>query len=433
MNGDNMGILIRNARFIVSPLENYEISILENKNIFIEDNKIECIGDECGDKKDIVIDSSKHVVVPGLINAHTHAAMVFLRGSLPDAEFWEWLPRIIDIEEKLVNKKLVFHASRLACLEMLANGIVGFIDMYYHPLETLKACQEYGLFIATGPVYKNEKRQQVEEFYKEAKKYRNHIPIVNIHSLYSQPEEELLEAHTFSLEKNIHLQIHVSETRKEVFLLKKKTGSWPVEYMYKKKLLDKNTILVHANWLTSTELEYVAEKRSYMVTCPHTSMRLAEAGFTPVYEALEKGIILGIGTDGSSGDRYNILDEMKELVLLYRHNYWDTRLSIKYVYPRLVLNNYKIIGIEGGIIKPGYPAHITLLRIDPIKHTPLKKDNVLARLILSSEFYVDYTIINGIIRYDSSLFEEYIDKVRNSLQYIERVADKIDYEKGVAK
>jgi len=305
--------------------------------------------------------------------------------------------------------------------------------MYYYPLETLKACQEYGLFIATGPIYKKEKRQQIEKFYREARKYRNHIPIVNIHSLYSQPEEELLEAHAFSLEKNIRLQIHVSETRKEVFMLKKKTGFWPVEYMYKKKLLDKNTILVHANWLTSTELEYVAEKRSYIVTCPHTSMRLAEAGFTPVYEALEKGIILGIGTDGSSGDRYNILDEMKELALFYRHNYWDTRLSIKYVYSHLVLNNYKIVGVKGGIIKPRYPAHITLLRIDPIKHTPLKKDNVLARLILSSEFYVDYTIIDGIIRYDSSLFEEYIDKVKNSLQYIERVADKIDYEKGVAK
>ncbi|MCD6301233.1 MAG: amidohydrolase family protein [Staphylothermus sp.] len=428
-----MGILIRNARFIVSPLENYELSILENKNIFIENNKIECIDDNCGNKTDIVIDASNHIVIPGFINAHTHAAMVFLRGALPDAEFWEWMPRITDIEKKLITKELVFHASRLACLEMLVNGIVGFIDMYYHPFETLEACQKYGLYIASGPIYSHEKRKQIEEFYREAGRYQNHIPLVNIHSLYSQTEEDILEAHYYSLENNMRLQIHVSETRREVFLLKKKTGHWPVEYMYRKKLLDKNTILAHANWLTSTELEYVAEKGSYIVTCPHTTMRLAEAGFTPIYEALEKGVVVGIGTDGSSGDRYNVLDEIKELVLLYRHNYWDTRLKIKYVYPRLILNNYKIFRIKGGIIKPKYPAHLALLRINPIKHTPLKRDNLLARLVLSGEFRVDYTIINGIIKYDINNLEQYLDDIKTSLVYIEKISESIDYEKGAVK
>ncbi len=424
-------ILIKNARIVIGIKQNYDVEIRTNVDILVEDGKITCIGQECNKPRGIeVIDASRHLVIPGLINGHTHAAMVFLRGSLPDHEFWDWLPRIIDIEEEIVSPELIRNASRLACIEMLFSGIIGFIDMYYYPEETIKACSQLGLYVLTGPVLGN--HVNLQYYISLMRKYPRYKPIINVHSLYSVDEETLLKAAELAKSYELPLNIHVSETRREVYMVKEKTGKWPVEYMNEIGLLGDKTILIHLNWLLSSEIYLIKESGSSVVVCPHSGMRLATAGFAPVYELLHEGVKLTVGTDGSSGDRIDIIEEIRQLILLYRHNYWDTRLRVEWVVPRIILNGYRIAGISGGYIEEGAPANLSLLRIIPYRHEPVVESNALSVLVLTNGFNADYTIIDGEIVLGDDNRDKLLEEASSIAEWIrENISNLIDYREGV--
>ncbi len=388
-------ILIKHAKYIVTPDERGEgTDILQDKDILVENGVITCITSSCGEtspRGSIRINADKYVVMPAMINCHTHAAMKIFKGSLPDMEFWEWLDKIVKIERKIITKELVYQGSKLASIEMLLNGIIGFIDMYYYPDETVKAASEYGLLVKTGP-YRLDNAYAVLS---SIKNYPNGYPIINIHSLYKNDPRIIDKMYALAEEQGLPIHIHVSETRREVYLIRRETGKWPIQYMYSNGWLNKNVILAHLNWVLSSEIPLIREKNAKVVNCPHSAMRLAEAGFCPVYEILREGIILGVGTDGSSGDRYNLLDEIRMMLLLYRHNYWDTRLKLPYLFSKIMVNSYRIFGIKGGLIKPGWPAHLSLFKIDVVRHRPLGTSNLLASLILSGGAEADYVMING--------------------------------------
>jgi len=424
-------ILIRNARFIIGVKQNYDICIRSNADILIEDGKITCIGKECNKPRGTeVIDASNHLIIPGLINGHTHAAMVFLRGSLPDHEFWNWLSRIISIEEKILSPKLIYDASRLACIEMLFSGTIGFIDMYYYPEETIKACSQLGLYVLAGPIPVND--ADLQYYISLARNYPRYKPIINVHSLYSVDEESLVKAVKLAKRYELPLNIHVSETRREVYMIKEKTGKWPVEYMSEIGLLGNKTILVHLNWLLSSEIYLLKESGSSVVVCPHSGMRLATAGFAPVYELLREGVKLTVGTDGSSGDRIDVIEEIRQLILLYRHNYWDTRLGVEWVVPRIILNGYKIAGIDGGYVEEGAPANLSLLRIIPYRHEPIVESNALSVLALTNCFHADYTIIDGEIVLGDANRDELLEEASSIAEWIrENISNLIDYREGI--
>ncbi len=425
-------MVIENARYVVTPTHGLGLKIYEHTDIVIEDGLIQCIGrhGQCqASRGALKIDAAKHIVVPAMINTHTHAAMYYLKGSLPDHEFWEWLPRIISIEEKTITPRLAYMAGRAACIEQLFNGIIGFIDMYYHPVETAKACTSLGMTVATGPVVTDP--DSAEEVLSRLNGMERVKPILNIHSLYLYEEEVLQRLMEYAREKNLIKHIHISETRREVYQIRKKTGKWPVEYMYTKGWLDNKTILVHLNWVMSHEIEYIAAAESMVSVCPHTSMRLAEAGFTPVYEMLEKNIVLSVGTDGSSGDRFSILEEIRDLILLYRHNYWDTRLKTIWIYPRVVINGYRMIGLRGGYIEEEEPANIAVLKINPVRHRPLTKSNVVSILLLTGGFYADYVIADGEVILGDDNRNILLDEITEITEKIEEdVSSKIDYYGG---
>lgn len=424
-------VLIRNARFIVGVKQDYDIYIKCNADILVEDGRIKCIGEKCNKPSGTeVIDASNYLVIPGLINGHTHVAMVFLRGSLPDHEFWDWLPRIMGIEEKIVSPKLVYNASRLACIEMLFSGTIGFIDMYYYPEETIKACSQLGLYVLAGPTSVN--NADLQYYVSLTSNYPRYKPIINIHSLYSVDEETLVKAIRLAKKYGLPLNIHVSETRREIYMIKEKTGKWPVEYMNEIGLLGSKTILVHLNWLLSNEIYLIKESGSSVVVCPHSSMRLATAGFAPVYELLREGVKLTVGTDGSSGDRIDVIEEIRQLILLYRHNYWDTRLRVEWIVPRIILNGYRIAGIGGGYIEEDAPANLSLLRIIPYKHEPIVESNALSILVLTNGFHADYTIIDGEIVLGDNNRDELLEEASSIAEWIRgNISDLIDYREGI--
>ncbi|ABN69329.1 amidohydrolase [Staphylothermus marinus F1] len=420
---------IRNARFIITPNDLNNTIIYERKDIIVENGVITCIGDHCSKPRgSLVIDASKQVVTPAYINAHTHAGTSFLRGSIPDHEYWDLIKTQKVIEEKLLTPELVFHSSRLSCAEMLLNGIIGFIDMYHYPEETIKACIDLGLYVSTGPIMPVE--EELKLFLSKFKNVDRVFPIINIPNMNYSRLEELDNIFSLAKKYGLKIQLHVSETRREVFLFKKYTEHWPIEYLYKNKLLGENVYLVNPNWVSSTELEYISEERASIILCPHRSMRLAIGGFAPVYEAIRKNIPLTVGTGDFTGDKINILSEIRELLLLYRHYYKDTRLRLGATYSYVVLNGYRVMGIKGGYIKEGYPANLVVYDIDALKNTPLHSGNLLSRFILGNGFIPHYIVVDGHIIYDSSKHDELVKRLEDSIVYLEHISQRINYETG---
>ncbi len=425
-------VFIRDASFIVATRDDYEVEIHTDKSILVEDGIMTCIGDsiDCSPPRgSYVIDGRGRIVAPAPVNAHTHVAMYYLRGSLPDSEFWDWIERIMYLERETISPKLVYYSSLLGCMEMLLNGVVGFIDMYYYPVETARACTSLGLTAMLGPASSD--LGVIGDELSILESMEGVIPILNIHSLYLYDEEVLSRLFEYARLHGLRKHIHVSETRGEIYKIWRKTGHWPVEYMYLKDWLDDGTILVHLNWVMSHEVEYIAEKGAMAVFCPQSSMKLAEAGFAPVYELLSKGVLASVGTDGSSGDRFNVLEEVKQLILLYRHNYWDTRLRVEWVYPRIIINGFRIMGLDGGLVEEGRPAYLAVYGIDRVRNNPLTPSNIVPVMIFSDHPRVDYVITpNGLI-YSPERYEPLMKQVDEALDWLmNNAVARIDYREG---
>ena len=330
--------------------------------------------------------------------------MVIFRGFADDYELTEWLTRVWRVEEGL-DRDTVYLATKAACYEMLLSGITGFIDMYPYYEEVVRASSEVGLRVATGPICGFDVCLDVKDL-----GYSRFIPIINVHSLYTLPINEVVKCFSYASRKGLLVHIHVSETRKEVFEIKKRTGKFPVELMGSLGILNDKTLLVHLNWVTSWEVDMISRANSKVSVCPTSSMKLANSGFTPVYELSSKGVIVGLGTDGAcSANRLDMIEEMRQLVLLYRHNYWDVRLKAKDSLTYATLNGYRILGIKGGIIGVGYIADIVAINM---KNPWLKpKLNPLSLVVYTAcRSDIDYVIIEGEVKVSPDIKEELIAK-----------------------
>ena len=385
----SQSILLRNCRYLITCDEAGRVIVRENTDVLVEDGVITSVGHNITPPSGCDrLRLENHVVLPGLVNAHTHAAMNVLRGYADNEELHDWLARVWEAEKKL-SRDIVYKASLLACYEMLLSGVTCFQDMYYYPEETVRACSSVGMRVRTGPLC-GEGRSL--SFPAETPLFK---PVVNIHSLYAVPLETVLRCFEEASRRGVDVHIHVSETRREVFEVRGKTGRFPVELLGKLGVLGENVVLVHLNWVTSWEADLIAEKNASVVVCPSSSMKLANSGFTPVYEFLKKNVRIGIGTDGAcSANRLDILGEMRQLVLLYRHNYWDTRVRAEHAFRMATLEGYRIMRFKAGVIKPGFEADIVAVSLRRPWMKPTK--NPLSLLVYSSlPGDVDYVIVRG--------------------------------------
>lgn len=401
-------MLLKNCRFIITWSNEGSLQILKDVDIRIEGNRIVEIGRDLKKNSDEeVVDCSRKIVLPGVVNAHTHSPMVLLRGYCDDLELHEWLSRVWEVEKHL-NERLIEIASELAVIEMLSTGTTAFIDMYFYPHITAEVAKKYGIRAFLGPpfievLFSFDKcLRDLEDF---IRRYINDDlikPIVNVHSIYTCSLECVKKAHEIALEHDLIMHIHVSETRREVYECKKKFGKFPVEVLHELGVLSKRTHLVHLGWVTNREIELIREAGSSVTHCPVSNMKLATAGFFPFYEMITQGINVTIGTDGAASN--NCLDmfrEMKTAVLLQRNNYWDTRIKAIHVLKAATLNGYKVLGIDGGVIAPGKIADLVLLDLDSIYIQPLREDNLISNIVYSATGRdVSMVIVNGKVVYD---------------------------------
>jgi len=294
-------------------------------------------GDIRNGDSDEEFDASGKFVFPAFNNGHTHLAMTLMRGAGDGEKLQQWLDNTIFPMEQHLTPELVYRGSMLGLLEMIKTGTSSFIDMYYFAEETARAVKKAGLraTLATPitsfgtPYYKD--ANDALKIAERQLKSNDGGPVqfcVGPHSIYLCDEETLLKAKALADKYQVKLTTHVSETRKECVDCHEKTGMWPVEYLGSIGLLDRNTVLAHAAWLTKMEIKLLADSGATVIHCPTSNMKLASGGVMPLPELMAAGVKVGLGTDGaSSNNSLDMREEMKTGSLLQKSHRWDATVA----------------------------------------------------------------------------------------------------------
>ncbi|MGN6662615.1 MAG: amidohydrolase [Solirubrobacterales bacterium] len=307
-----------------------ENALLDGETIGLrcEDGLIAALGpDVTAQPGDEAIDAGGAHLVPPLVNGHTHAAMTLFRGSGGDLPLMPWLEkRIWPVEAKLEAED-VYRGARLACAEMIRGGAGRFWDMYWQPEATARAVEEMGIRAAIGaPLIDldGDGAKLRESALRSLEGLAEFGPLVAPalapHAIYTVSEESLRWIAELSAERGLPVQIHLSETEKEVQDCIAEHGCRPAFYLERLDLLNERTILAHGVWLDPDELALIAERGATVVTNPAANMKLAVGGVFPFPEARAAGARVGLGTDGAgSNDSLDLLAELKLFALVQKH------------------------------------------------------------------------------------------------------------------
>ncbi|MBI3032982.1 amidohydrolase [Candidatus Woesearchaeota archaeon] len=386
-------MLIKNCSYVVT--QNNDREILENIDILIQGTTIIKIGKNLNSKKnDVVISGKNKMVMPGLVNTHTHIGMHSLRGICDDEELPAWLDKVISAEKKFTAKQIQQNAES-ACKEMLRFGTTTFCEMY-HPIEpVLAGVKKYPIRSVLCPVL-YDFLGTIDQQFETAKRLilKKHSPLITmglgIHSIYACNQKMMIEAKQFARKHNLLTPIHIAETRKERFEVQDKYQRLPVDYLESFDFLDENTLLVHAIWLTKNEVRVIGKCRSKVSHCPISNMKLASGGTMPLMEMFENNVVVGLGTDSvASNNNMNLFEEMKVTGLLHKYHRWQPScITNQQIIDMATINGAKALSLdkEIGSIEVGKKADIIMLEIGLHLH-PIYKENVLSHLVYAASGY----------------------------------------------
>jgi 5-methylthioadenosine/S-adenosylhomocysteine deaminase len=269
-----------------------------------------------------VIDARNSIIMPGLVNAHSHTAMTLFRGLADDLPLKEWLFEVIfPAESKHLRPETVYWGSLLGCLEMIASGTTSVIDGYFFQDETVRAIHKSGLrgliaqgvidFPAPGVPNPKDNLAVAEEFIERWLDFSDLIkPGMFCHSPLTCSDETLKRAMGISRDFALPLQIHLAETSDEVSEIVSRTGERPVRYLDRLGIMDESLIVAHAIHVSDEEMECLAKRGVKVVHVPESNMKLS-SGVARVSEMMRLGLTVGLGTDGCASN--NNLDLFQEM------------------------------------------------------------------------------------------------------------------------
>jgi 5-methylthioadenosine/S-adenosylhomocysteine deaminase len=302
----------------------------ERVGVRVEDGRIAEVGAgvaaRAGDER---IQADGLALAPGLVNAHTHAAMTLFRGHGDDLPLMRWLEEKVWPVERRLDAEDVYWGARLACLEMIRSGTVRFWDMYWHPGATARAVEDAGLEATIGaPLIdvgnaagEGQLHEAAERSLEEIGEPRDLVaPALAPHAIYTVSEASLAWIAELAAERGLPVHIHLSETEEEVARCVEAHGERPAAYLDRFGLLGDRTLLAHGVWLDDSELELIAERGATIVTNPVANLKLAVGGVFPYLAARERGVRIGLGTDGAgSNNSLDLFQDMKLFALLQKH------------------------------------------------------------------------------------------------------------------
>lgn len=395
-----------------------------------EDGRIADLGPEVEPRDgDAVIDARGKTVVPGLWNAHTHAAMTLFRGYGDDLPLMEWLRKKIWPVEARLDADDVYWGARLACAEMVRTGTVGFWDMYWHPGATARAVADAGLRAVIGAPLLDGGDPGSDEGLAKLKAEVEHgldeldgsgeaiSAALAPHAIYTVSEPSLRWIGERAAEDELPIQIHLSETEQEVKDCVDAHGVRPAAYLDRCGLLGPRTMLAHGVWLDDHELDLIGERGATVVTNPVANLKLAVGGVFPYPAARARGVGVGLGTDGAgSNNSLDMFEQMKFLALIQKHAAADPTVApAGEVWEIATGAGAAPVGASGRIAVDE-PADLVLLTDD----TPeLNPGDLVAGLVYaaSGPGVVDTTIVGGRVVMRGGEVED-LDEIR------ERVAER---------
>lgn len=355
------------------------------------------------------IDEPAAILIPGLINTHTHAPMVLLRGIADDMRLQEWLEKFIfPAEAKNVTPEFVRWGTRLACAEMLLSGTTTYTDMYYFEEVIAEATKECGMRGVLGqtvigfpvPDAKNaaESLKRTEAFLDRFGKDELITPAIAPHAVYTNSDETLKASRALANRFKAPLLIHLSETRRENEELLQKRKLTPTKLLDSLGIFEGRTIAAHGVWVDDGDLSILKARSVGVAHCPSSNTKLA-SGIAPVLKYLAADVALGLGTDGAAGSNndLNLFEEMDLAAKMQKVTAMDpVALTAEQALEMATLRGARALGMEReiGSLEAGKRADLAIVRTDAPHSTPMF--NVYSQLVYALKGSdVQHVVVNG--------------------------------------
>ncbi|WP_428825273.1 TRZ/ATZ family hydrolase [Azonexus sp. IMCC34842] len=326
----------------------------------------------------------EHILIPGLVNLHTHAAMTLMRGLADDLPLMEWLQKHIwPAEAEHLSAQFVHDGTWLACAEMLRGGITCFNDMYFYPEAAAAAASQLGMRAMLGITtlefptpYASDADDYINKGLAVRETWRDN-PLIGFclapHAPYTVSDATFERVLTLSEQLNLPIHCHIHETRHELEESQQQHRQTPIERLHRLGLLGPGFIGVHGVHLTKSELELIAATGGHIAHCPTSNLKLA-SGFAPVVRMRQLGINVGLGTDGAaSNNRLDLFGEMRLASLLAKGTSGDaSALPAREVLRMATLNGAIALGLghQIGSITPGKAADLCAVSLGTLETKP---------------------------------------------------------------
>jgi 5-methylthioadenosine/S-adenosylhomocysteine deaminase len=354
------------------------------------------------------IDGSGQILLPGLVNTHTHAAMVLMRGLADDLALMEWLQQyIFPAEAKAVSPAFVRTGTRLAALEMIRSGTTTFADMYYFEEEVAKAASEAGLrgvlgqtiirFPVADAKTPEEGLARTERFVAEWKTHPLITPAVAPHALYTLSAETLKASRALADRHGVPLLIHLAETRAEVDAALQLAQATPTQYLQSVGVWGPRTLAAHGVWVSPGDMKLLVAAGVAVSHNPESNMKLA-SGTAPVPDYLAAGVPVGLGTDGAaSNNDLDMFEAMRFAALLQKLVRNDPQvLPARQVLDMATRDGAAALGLGDriGSLEVGRKADLIVVDVRGARQTPMF-DPVSHLVYVAHGDDVTTTIVNG--------------------------------------
>lgn len=433
-----MGIVLKDILAILPGPERDEV---RKTSIYIEKDRIVSVGEApAGFAADRVIDGKDRLVIPGLINCHTHSYMAFMRNVADDLSFMDWLFGTIDPIEQQMTDEDTYWGACLAIIEMMKSGTTCFNDMQMNIHQTTRAVKESGMraVISRGLVGSGNDeagalrlRQAYEE--RDAAKDCDRLSfMLGPHAPYTCDDGFMRIVSGEAKKNHMGIHVHLSESESEIRQIQEKYGCTPIEMAERNGLFDVPAIAAHCVQATDSDLDILKRKGVSVVTNPASNMKLGN-GFAPVAKMLEKGINVCLGTDGAaSNNSLNLFHELSLLTLIHKGvSKTPQCVSAREGFRIATINGARALGLEReiGSIEAGKKADLAILNLNTPSLTP--RNNLIAGLSYSANgSEVETVIIDGKITMEErkilTMDEELVYKKINEI--ISRMGlDKKEY------
>ena len=434
-----MGIVLKD---ILAILPNGEKDEVRKTCIYIEGNRIAAVGEKPeGFREDKVIDGQDRLVIPGLINCHTHSYMAFMRNVADDLSFMDWLFGTIDPIEQQMTDEDTYWGACLAIIEMIKSGTTCFNDMQMNIHQTTRAVKESGMraVISRGLIgsgHDEAGQMRLRQAYEErdaAKDCDRLSFMLGPHAPYTCDDGFMRVVSEEAKKNGMRIHVHLSESVSEMEQIREKYGLTPIEMADRNGLFDVPAIAAHCVQVTDEDIAILKGKKVSVVTNPASNMKLGN-GFAPIGKMVEMGVNVCLGTDGAaSNNSLNMFRELGLLTLIHKGvNKTPQCISAREGFRIATINGAKALGLEEetGSIEAGKKADLAILDLNTPSLTP--RNNLIAGLPYSANgSEVETVIIDGkIVMEDRKVLtmdEELVYKKINEI-IVRMGLDKKEYE-----